>query len=327
MALESTRKADIMAKKNASTITIGIDVSKDHCDICFLDEKENISHQGKYPLEKYKALVKKIARAKPNIVILEATGGYERTLAALLLASKVPHRVVNPLRARQFAQAIGLLGKTDSIDARMLALYALRNKIEPAAVPSGKIQEIRSLVERRRQLVSLRASEKTRQHLEANKTAAKSIQAHLSFLSKEIEALDKALAELVENDDDFRHKAEILTSVPGVGEQTARSLLGDMPELGSVNRGEAAALAGLAPFAHDSGKFRGRRMIRGGRAHVRQSLYMAAVSAVRYNPRLKAVYQRLVFAGKAKKLALTACMRKLLVLLNGLLKKDEVFTV
>ncbi len=315
-----------MSKQNSPTAAIGIDVSKGHCDVCFLDEKEDIKHQGQYPEEKYKALVKKIAKAKPQIVILEATGGYERSLAALLLASAVPHRVVNPLRARQFAQAIGLLGKTDSIDARMLALYALRNKLEPAAVPNAKTQEMRALLERRRQLVALRVSEKNRQHLEANKTAAKSIQSLLSFLTEEIEALDKALDEIVGGDDDFRHKSEILTSVPGVGEQTARTLIGAMPELGSISRGEAAALAGLAPFAHDSGKLRGRRMIRGGRAHVRQSLYMAAVSAIRYNPQIKALYERLVCAGKAKKLALTACMRKLLLLLNALLKKDEIFT-
>ncbi len=308
------------------TSAIGIDVSKDKSDVCFLDGKENANHQGQYTEEKYKALVKKIARAKPRIVILEATGGYERGLAALLLAAEVPYRVVNPLRTRQFAQAIGQLGKTDAIDARVLALYALRNNVEPMAVPDGKTQEIRALLDRRRQLVSLRASEKTRQHLEANRTAAKSIKAHLSFLSKEIEALDRALDELVKDDDEFRRKEEILTSVPGVGEQTARSLLGSMPELGKLNRGEAASLAGLAPFAHDSGKLRGKRMIRGGRSQVRVSLYMAAVSATRYNPHIKAIYQRLVSAGKAKKLALTACMRKLLLLLNALLKKGEVFS-
>ncbi len=314
-----------MSKKTAPTIAIGIDVAKDHSDICFLDEKENINQQGQYPAEKYKSLVKKIAKAKPRIVILEATGGYERGLAAMLLTSKVPFRVVNPLRARQFAQAIGLLGKTDTIDAKMLALYALRNKIEPTVVPDDKTQEIRALLERRRQLVALRASEKTRQHLEPNKTAAKSIKAHLSFLTKEIESLDNALDEIIKDNDDFRRKEAILTSVPGVGEQTARSLIGSMPELGTINRGEAAALAGLAPFAHDSGKLRGRRMIRGGRSHVRTSLYMATVSAVRYNPRFREIYQRLIAAGKAKKLALTACMRKMLLLLNALLKKEEIF--
>lgn len=315
-----------MSKKTAPTIAIGIDLSKEYCDVCFLDEKEDSNHQGKYSAEKYKSLVKKIARAKPRIVILEATGGYERALAAMLLASEVPFRVVNPFRTRQFALSIGLLGKTDAIDARMLALYALRNKIEPAAVPNGKTKEMRELLDRRRQLVVLRTAEKNRLYRTENKAAAKSIQTHLSFLDKEIAAIDRALDEIVKDDDEFRRKEEILTSVPGVGEQTARSLIGSMPELGNINRGEAAALAGLAPFAHDSGKFKGRRTIRGGRSHVRRSLYMAAVSAVQHNPRFKEMYRRMVAAGKAKKLALTACMRKLLLLLNALLKKNEMFS-
>lgn len=314
-----------MSKKTAPTIAIGIDVSKEFCDVCFLDEKEAINHQGQYSTEKYKSLVKKITKAEPRIVILEATGGYERALAALLLASEIPFRVVNPLRTRQFALSIGLLGKTDTIDARMLALYALRNRIEPATIPNGKTQEIRALLERRRQLITLRTAEKNRQSRTDSKIAAKSVQAHLSFLAKEIAAIDRALDEIVKDDEEFRRKEEILTSVPGVGEQTARSLIGSMPELGKINRAEAAALAGLAPFAHDSGKFKGRRMIRGGRSHVRRSLYMAAVSAVQHNPRFKEIYRRMVTAGKAKKLALTACMRKLLLLLNALLKKNQIF--
>lgn len=314
-----------MSKKTAPTIAIGIDVSKEYSDICFLDEMENVNHQGQYPTEKYKSLVKKIAKAAPRIVILEATGGYERSLAALLLGAGVPFRVVNPLRTRQFAQSIGMLGKTDAIDARMLALYALRNKIVPTAIPNGKTQEIRALLERRRQLITLRTTEKNRQYRAENKTTAKSVKTILSVLAKEITAIEHALDEIVKDDDEFRRKKEILTSVPGVGEQTARSLIGAMPELGKINRAEAAALAGLAPFAHDSGKLKGKRMIRGGRFHVRQSLYMAAVSAVQHNPRFKEMYRRMVTAGKAKKLALTACMRKLLLLLNALLKKDELF--
>lgn len=314
-----------MSKKTAPTIAIGIDVSKEYSDICFLDEMENVNHQGQYPTEKYKSLVKKIAKAAPRIVILEATGGYERSLAALLLGAGVPFRVVNPLRTRQFAQSIGMLGKTDAIDARMLALYALRNKIVPTAIPNGKTQEIRALLERRRQLITLRTAEKNRQYRAENKTTAKSVKTILSVLAKEITAIEHALDEIVKDDDEFRRKKEILTSVPGVGEQTARSLIGAMPELGKINRAEAAALAGLAPFAHDSGKLKGKRMIRGGRFHVRQSLYMAAVSAVQHNPRFKEMYRRMVTAGKAKKLALTACMRKLLLLLNALLKKDELF--
>ena len=157
-----------MSKKTAPTIAIGIDVSKEYCDACFLDEKEGINHQGQYSTEQYKSLVKKIAKAEPRIVILEATGGYERALAALLLASEVPFRVVNPLRTRQFALSIGLLGKTDSIDARMLALYALRNKIEPVTIPNGKTQEMRALLERRRQLIAIRTAEGNREQQASN---------------------------------------------------------------------------------------------------------------------------------------------------------------
>jgi len=314
-----------MSKKPAPTIAIGIDVSKERCDVCFLDETENSNHQGCYSEDKYKALVKKIAKAKPRIVILEATGGYERLIAGLLVASSIPFRIVNPLRTRQFANSIGLLGKNDAIDARMLALYALRNKLDPVAVPNEKTMELRALLERRRQLLDLRTAEKNRVHRTDHKAAVKSVKKMLSILNDEIASIDSLLSEVVKDDDEFRHKEEILTSVTGVGGQTARSLLGSMPELGKINRGEAAALAGLAPFARDSGKQRGKRSIRGGRFHVRRSLYMAAISATKHNPRFRQMYQNLLAAGKAKKLALTACMRKLLLLLNALLKKNELF--
>lgn len=314
-----------MSNKPVPTVVIGIDVAKEYCDVCFLDEAENSNHQGRYPEDKYKTLVKKVAKAKPHIVILEATGGYEREIAGLLVASGVPFRIVNPLRARQFANSIGLLGKNDAIDARMLALYALRNKLEPAPIPNEKTQELRALLDRRRQLLDLRTAEKNREHRTDHKAAAESVAKTLSFLTDEIASIDRLLDQAVKEDDDFRHKEEILTSVPGVGEQTARTLLGSMPELGKINRAEAAALAGLAPFARDSGKQRGKRTIRGGRFHVRRSLYMAAISATKHNPRFKQIYQRLIASGKAKKLALTACMRKLLLLLNALLKKNELF--
>jgi len=314
-----------MSKKLEPTVAIGIDVAKEYCDVCFLDEAEASSHQGRYLEDKYKALVKKVVKAQPRIVILEATGGYEREIAGLLVASGIPFRIVNPLRARQFANSIGLLGKNDAIDARMLALYALRNKLAPGSIPNEKTQELRALLDRRRQLLDLRTAEKNRVHRTRHKAAAKSIEKRLDVLDDEIASIDQLLDEVIKDDDDFRHKEEILTSVPGVGEQTARSLLGSMPELGKINREEAAALAGLAPFARDSGKQGGKRTIRGGRFHVRRCLYMAAISATKHNPRFKEMYQRLVSAGKAKKLALTACMRKLLLLLNTLLKKNELF--
>lgn len=314
-----------MSKKQLPTVVIGIDVSKDSSDVCFLDELEHDNHQGHYPKEKYKALVKKIAKAKPTIVVLEATGGYERELATLLFAATIPFRIVNPLRARQFASSIGLLAKTDRVDSRMLALYALRNKLEPAAVPNEKTVELRALLERRRQLLEHRTAEKNRASRTGHKVAAKSVKNVIAVLDAEISSIDKVLDKVIKDDDDFRHKEELLTSVPGVGEVTARNLLGSMPELGKINRQEAAALAGLAPFARDSGKYRGKRSIRGGRSQVRKTLYMATVTAVKYNLKLKEIYQRMIVAGKAKKMALTACMRKLLLLLNAIIKKDELF--
>lgn len=315
----------LMSKKPAPTVAIGIDISKEYCDVCFLDEMEAPNHQGRYQTEKYKALVKKIGKAKPRIVALEATGGYERELAAILAEANIPFRIVNPLRARQFANSIGLLGKSDAIDAQMLALYALRNKLEPTPLPDEKTLELRALLERRRQLVDLRTAEKNRDHRTTHKTASKSIKKLLTVLDEEIASIDGLLDYAIKDDDDFLQKEKILTSVPGVGEQTARSLLGSMPELGKLSREEAAALAGLAPFARDSGKQRGKRTIKGGRFHVRRAIYMAAISATKHNPPIKKIYQRLIAAGKAKKIALTACMRKLLLLLNALLKKNEIF--
>lgn len=314
-----------MSKKNAPTVSVGIDIAKEFADVCFLDEQERENHTGHYPAEKYKALVKKISKAKPKIVVLEATGGYEFELAGMLTAEEIPFRIVNPLRTRQFANSIGLLGKNDRIDARMLAIFALRNKIEPLAGPDKQTLELRALLERRRQLVEHRAAEKKRKLRPMHKLAAESVQKVITVLDKEIDAIDKALSIAIDNDDDFKRKEEILTSVPGVGEQTARTLLASMPELGKLNREQAASLAGLAPFARDSGKQRGKRSIRGGRFYVRKALYMAAVSASRFNPKIKEVYLRLRNTGKPSMVALTACMRKLLLLLNALLKKNTLF--
>lgn len=210
-----------MSKKPLPTVVIGIDVSKDSCDACFLDELEHDNYQGHYPQEKYKALVKKIVKAKPTIVILEATGGYERELAALLVAAALPFRIVNPLRARQFASSIGLLAKTDRVDSRMLALYALRNKLEPAAIPNEKTVELRALLERRRQLLEHRTAEKNRVNRTGHKVAAKSVKNVIGVLDDELAVIDRALDEVIKDDDEFTHKEEILTSAPGVGAVSA----------------------------------------------------------------------------------------------------------
>lgn len=314
-----------MSKKQLSVTIVGIDVSQDYSDVCILDEEESPVHQGKFPVDKYKALVKKLAKANPRIVVMEATGGYERKLAALFAAACIPYRVLNPLRVRQFASSIGQLSKSDAIDARILALYALRNKIEPGEVPDAKTLELKALLLRRRQLVNLRTAEKNRMHRAEYKATVDSVKEMVTFLEEQIEAIDRMLDDSIDDDDDFQRKEEILTSVPGVGEQTARALIGEMPELGKINRGETASLAGLAPFAYDSGKYRGTRSIRGGRHAVRSALYMATLSAIRCNLRIKQMYNRLIAAGKKKKVAITACMRKLIVLLNALLKNNALF--
>lgn len=314
-----------MSKESLPAVTIGIDVSQQHCDVCFLDETEKVIHHGHYLLDKYEAMVKKIVKAKPRLVVLEATGGYEREVTVLLIAAEVPHRLVNPLRARQFAGAIGQLGKNDTIDAHMLALYALRNKIEPAAVPDEKTLVLREYLDRRRQLTKSLVAEKNRLRRTKSKDIVKSLDTVVAVLKSEIAVIDRKITDNIEDDDEFRQKEKILTSVPGVGDQTARTLLGAMPELGTMNRTQAAALAGVAPFPRDSGKHHGKRSIRGGRTWVRGALYMATLTAVRFNRQLKQTYERLLAAGKAKKVALTACMRKLVLLLNALLKKNQIF--
>lgn len=314
-----------MSKQSLPVITIGIDVSQEFSDVCFLDVEENPVFQGSFPLDKYKALVKRIAKAKPRVVVMEATGGYERKLAALFAVAGIPYRILNPLRTRQFAGSIGQLSKTDAIDARVLALYALRNKIEPGEIPEAKTLELKAFLERRRQLVNLRTAEKNRLHRAEYKATITSLKKTLSFLDEQIEVIDRMLDDVIDDDDEFKHKEDILTSVPGVGEQTARALIGEMPELGKINRGEAASLAGLAPFVCNSGKYQGYRSIRGGRLAIRSALYMATLSAIRWNSQIKAIYDRLVTAGKKKKVAITACMRKLLLILNALLKNDVFY--
>lgn len=314
-----------MSKKSPPVVTIGIDVSKEFSDVCFLDQEENLVHQGKFPIDKYNALVKKIAKAKPRVVVMEATGGYERKLITLFAAAGIPYRVLNPLRTRQFAGSIGQLSKTDAIDSRVLALYALRNKIEPGEVPEEKTLKLKAFLERRRQLVSLRTAEKNRLQRAEYKSTITSLKETLAFLDEQIAAVDHMLDDAIDDDDEFKHKEKILTSVPGVGEQTARSLIGGMPELGKINRGEAASLAGLAPFVCNSGKYQGQRSIHGGRLAIRSALYMATLSAIRWNAQIRNIYDRLIAAGKKKKVAITACMRKLLLILNALLKNNVLY--
>ena len=297
---------------------LGVDVSKGSLDCHLLPTAESFSVANTPPGRA--ELLARLAD-KPHVrVVLEATGAYERPLVADLAAANIAVCVVNARCVRDFAKALGVLAKTDRIDAAVIARFGRQVNPAPTAVASAKHQELQDLVARRRQLLEMQTIESNHREHASTRAAKQSIANVLDLLKAQIAAIEKAIAKLVESDDEWRGQAELLQSVPGVGPVTAATLIADLPELGRLNRQEIAALVGLAPFNHDSGAFRGKRSIRGGRVAVRNVLYMAAVAALRHNAALKAVYVHLKAAGKASKVALTACMRKLLVTLNSMIK-------
>lgn len=303
---------------------IGIDVSQSSWDVHLLPEGRAFSiRTGDGAFER---LVKQLGSPEASFVVVEATGGVERQLVADLLEAGWIVAVVNPRQVRDFAKALGRLAKTDDIDAETLAMFAHRVQPRPTQKTSEKQQDLDALVTRRRQLISLRSMEKMRRPQAVHKTAARSIDQVIKMFDRQIAALDKAIAKLIEADDDWRAKRDLIESVPGVGPATSAALVADLPELGRLNRQEIASLAGLAPFNHDSGKFRGQRRIRGGRATVRTSLYMAALTGMRFNDKLHAFALRLRKAGKPFKVVITACMRKLLAILNVMVRDGKPWT-
>ena len=257
-----------------------------------------------------------------QLVVVEASGGYERTLVSHLIDAAIPVAVVNPRQARDFARGLGHRAKTDTIDAGDLAHFA--EVVHPTPTPKTpeNQQELQDLVTRRRQIIQIRTIETNRQPMIHGKIPKQTVQDTIDFFNKQLAVIELAISKLFESDDDWKAKSNILTSVPGVGDNTAQHLLAEMPELGSVNRAEAAALAGLAPYNHDSGLLKGRRSIAGGRANIRTALYMATLAARRFNPVVKAFADRLKAAGKPYLVVHVACMRKLLVILNSLLKNE-----
>ena len=302
---------------------IGIDIAKHKADFYDLQQQKHQTLEAKH----YAAWVEQIAKEKPDLVVMEATGGYERVLAGLLAAAGIPLAVVNPRQVRDFAKATNQLAKTDAIDARVIALFAEAAKIEAKSLVNEATQALRDLMERRRQLVAMRVAESNREAQATHPRVKKDITFMLRTLDKQLAKLDDDLDRDIHNSPVWREAEDLLSSVPGVGAITARTLLSEMPELGTLNRQEVGSLAGLAPFNRDSGQYRGQRRIRGGRGNVRRALYMACVSAIRFNPLIKAFYERLRRSGKSAKVSLTACMRKLLVLLNSLLKNKTPFTL
>jgi transposase len=298
---------------------VGIDVSQSSWDVHLLPDGRSFTIRVDDGA--VRRLLDKLGPPEPSLVVLEATGGLERQLVAELLDAGWSVAVVNPRQVRDFAKALGRLAKTDRIDAEILAKFAQQVQPRLTTKTSEKQQELDALVTRRRQLIGLRSMEKMRQPQAVNKTASRSIERVIKVLDQQVAALDRAITQLIEADDDWRAKRDLIESVPGVGPTTSATLVAELPELGRLNRQAIAALTGLAPFNHDSGKYRGQRRIRGGRGRVRTTLYMAALTAKRCNPKLQSFAERLHKMGKPFKVVMTACMRKLLSILNTLVRK------
>jgi transposase len=302
---------------------VGIDVAKRRLDVHLRPSGEGftIDHDG----EEVAALVARLATLEPTLVVLEATGGMEARLAAELAAAGLPVAVVNPRQVRAFARATGRLAKTDRLDAAAIAHFA--EAVRPAARPLADeaTRHLQALVARRRQLLEMLVAERNRRHA-ADPALHACIDAHLRWLEEALAEIEHDLDGAVRGSPVWRAKEELLRSVPGVGPVSARTLLAELPELGALTRRQAAALVGVAPFSRDSGKMRGRRTVWGGRAALRACLYMAAVAAARgSNPVIAGFYRRLRLAGKPAKLALTACLRKLVVTLNAMLRTNTAW--
>ena len=297
-------------------IFVGMDVSQDTVDVAV---QPGTAFQITNDEQGITGAVERLQALQPTLIVLEATGGLEIPLAGALAAVGLPVVVINPRQVRDFARATGQLAKTDRLDAQILARFAeaIRPPVRPA--PDEQTQALAALVARRRQLIEMLTAEKNRLRLAARPIQQR-VQAHIRWLEKELEHINTDLTVSMQQSPGWCEKEEVLRSVPGVGPVLTTTLFANLPELGTLTRKEVAALAGVAPFPRDSGTLKGRRAIWGGRAHVRTALYMAALVATRRNPVIRIFYQRLCQAGKAKKLALTACMRKLLTILNAMVK-------
>jgi transposase len=298
-------------------VCVGVDVAKSTLEVAVSDSAA--TRQFANDDEGIPQAVRYIGGLKPAGVILEATGHLEMPLAATLQASRLPVAVINPRQVRDFARATGALAKTDAIDARILALFGARVKPEIRVLPDKKAREMGSLMTRRRQIVEMLTAEHNRL-LQTHEDVRPSIEAHIKWLEEALCELNDDLERRIRRSHSWRQKDNLLKSVPGVGKVVSSTLLIELPELGRLNRRKIAALVGVAPLNRDSGTMRGRRTVWGGRAKLRAVLYMAALVASRRNHIITAFYQRLLDAGKAKKVALVACMRKLLTILNAMMR-------
>ncbi len=307
-------------RAQAEAVYVGIDISKTSVDVdsypvtqptCFTNDEPGRAAAASY-----------LRGLQPNLIVVEATGGLEAPLVGQLATAGLSVAVVNPRQARDFAKAIGVLAKTDRVDAQILARFG--QAVKPAVRPlkPEETLALEAILTRRRQIIEMITAEGNRLSSAAPRIA-RQIRQHIAWLEKRLHEADQDLDGMLRQSPVWQHKAQLMTSVPGVGRVTAVTLLAELPELGALPRREISALVGVCPYSRDSGKYRGRRTIWGGRAVVRATLYMAAIVASRHNPLIRAFYQKLLSAGKLKKVALVACMRKLLVILNAMLKHDR----
>jgi transposase len=297
---------------------VGIDVSKAHLDVASRPDGQEFRLPNSP--EGIASLVERLKPLSPALILLEATGGLERAAAVALAEAKLPIRIVEPGRARHFARSIGQHSRTETLDARVLAHYAEAVRPEARDLPDEETRDLQAPLDRRRQLVNMRVSEQDRLKQEPTAAVRTDLKAHIAYLSDQIEAMGRSIGELIEAKAEWELRDEVLRSVPGIGPQTSRALLGLLPELGQLTGKQVSAPAGLAPRARDSGTVRGARTIFGGRAEVRTALSMASISAMQFNPDLRAFYKRLREAGKAAKVALTAVSRKLLTIANAMIR-------
>jgi len=313
---------EIMHTEDHTEQFAGIDISKSHVDIDIYPKP----HCQRFDnTETGRALaVQSLLKLKPTLIVVEATGGYETPLVAAIAVAGLSVAVINPRQGRDFAKAIGVLAKTDRVDAQVLARFAQAVRPEARPQPSAETTELAALLTRRRQLVEMITAENNRLHM-AVPLVAKEIGKHVTWLEKCLKATDGDLDDMIRQSPAWQHKVALMTTVPGMGRVTAIALLAQLPELGALGTREISGLVGVCPYSRDSGSMRGRRTIWGGRSAVRAALYMAALVGSRHNPILKTFYQRLTASGKPKKVALVACMRKLLVILNAMMKHDQAW--
>jgi len=300
---------------------LGVDVSKDWLDVAA--EPDGSLQRLSNDTEGFKSVIALARESESERITLEASGGYQTRLVAALLEAGLPVVVVNPRQVREYARATGRLAKTDRIDARILCAFTLAVQPPLRELKDEQAELLSSLIARRRQLIEMRTAEKNRLTLGARGKVRKNLKAHIEWLDRHLRDTDRELRQLIERSPAWQEKEDLLTSVPGVGKTTAQMLIAQLPELGRLTHKQIAALVGVAPFNRDSGTLRGQRTTWGGRDSVRAGLYMATMSAIRANPPIKAFYERLRGRGKPGKVAITACMRKLLTMLNAMLRDHK----